>query len=60
MSMDHASTAAYLATQVLSLSVYGTVNELYGLYAADAWLWYGQPVRTVFAPKKASAARLKI
>jgi putative ABC transport system permease protein len=44
-----AGTAAYLATQVLSLSVNATVNELYGLYAADAWVWFGQPVRTVFA-----------
>ena len=44
-----AGTAAYLATQVLTLSVDATVNQLYSLYAADAWVWFGQPVRGVFA-----------
>lgn len=44
-----AGTATYLATQAVSVSVFSTVDELYGLYAADAWVWFGQPVRTTFA-----------
>lgn len=44
-----AGTAAYLATRVLTASVDATVTDLYSLYAADAWVWFGQPVRPIFA-----------
>jgi putative ABC transport system permease protein len=49
------SAAAFLATQTLDTSVRSTVDSLYGLYAADAYLNVGRPVDVAYA---ADLARL--
>lgn len=38
------AVAAFVATQALSRSVSGTVDELYALYGADGWVSFQQPV----------------
>ncbi len=38
------AVAAFIATQALSRSVSTTVDELYALYGADAWVSFRQPV----------------
>src|SRR5690606_8513174 len=38
------AVAAFISTQALSRSVSTTVDELYALYGADAWLTFRQPV----------------
>lgn len=43
--------AVFLATQALDASVLGTVDSLYGLYAADAYLSTGQAVSADFAQR---------
>lgn len=43
------SAAAFLATQTLDSSVRGTIDRLYGIYAADAYFSVGSPVTTRYA-----------
>ncbi|HEX5166357.1 MAG TPA: FtsX-like permease family protein [Thermomicrobiales bacterium] len=43
------AVAAFVATQALSRSVSGTVDELYALYGADGWVSYERPVGLDFA-----------
>jgi putative ABC transport system permease protein len=43
------SAGAFLATQTLDASVRGTVDSLYGIYAADAYLSVGQTVTARYA-----------
>lgn len=38
------AVAAFVATQALSNSVSGTVDDLYALYGADAWVSFREPV----------------
>lgn len=38
------AVAAFVATQALSNSVTGTVDDLYALYGADAWVSFRRPV----------------
>lgn len=38
------AVAAFVATQALSRSVSGTVDDLYTLYGADAWIGFQQPI----------------
>lgn len=41
--------AVFLATQTLDHSVLGTVDSLYAIYAADAYVSFGQPVAVDYA-----------
>jgi putative ABC transport system permease protein len=43
------AVAAFVATQALSRSVSGTVDELYALYGADAWIYFQRPIDTAYA-----------
>ncbi len=43
------AVAAFVATQALSRSVSGTVDELYALYGADGWVSFQRPVGLGFA-----------
>jgi putative ABC transport system permease protein len=43
------AVAAFIATQALSRSVSGTVDELYALYGADGWVSFSRPVDLAFA-----------
>ena len=43
------AVATLLATHALSASVNGTVDRLYDLYGADAWITYQRPVDVRFA-----------
>jgi putative ABC transport system permease protein len=43
------AVAAFVATQALSRSVSSTVDELYALYGADAWVYYERGVDLSFA-----------
>lgn len=43
------AVAAFVATQALSRSVSSTVDELYALYGADAWVFFERPVDLGYA-----------
>jgi putative ABC transport system permease protein len=43
------AVAAFIATQALSRSVSGTVDELYSLYGADGWVSFSRPVDLSYA-----------
>ena len=47
------AVAAFIATQALSRSVSGTVDELYALYGADAWIYFQRPIDTAYAAELA-------
>jgi putative ABC transport system permease protein len=42
------AVASFIATQALSNSVSGTVDDLYALYGADAWISFRRPVDLAF------------
>lgn len=46
--------AVFLATSTLDRSVVGTVDRLYGIYAADAYVAFARPVAPSFAAQLAS------
>lgn len=43
------AVAAFIATQALSSSLATTVDELYDLYGADAWIYFQDPVSLDYA-----------
>jgi len=47
------AVAAFVATQALSRSVSGTVDDLYALYGADGWVSFERPVDIGFASELA-------
>lgn len=48
------AVAVFLATSTLDRSVLGTVDRLYGIYAADAYVSFARPVSTSFAAQLAT------
>ena len=49
------AVAAFIATQALSNSVSGTVDDLYALYGADAWISFRRPVDIGFQQELAES-----
>jgi len=43
------AVAAFLAARITQASLHLSVRTLFGVYAADAWIWFDAPVGTPFA-----------
>lgn len=43
------AVAAYMAARVTQASLNVSVDTLFGVYAADAWIWFDEPVGAAFA-----------
>lgn len=53
------ATAAFLAAQGTSESVSYSISNAYGVYGADAWVWFQQPVGQTFAATLRSMPEVK-